>query len=186
MIWLPLNPRTCHFSPVRARFCTHVAPTTFGGSAHASYEPEESGVRISPGAPLLILRSRKGRVERLLVHDAAVSPIATQQNCTAFLLWFLYVTRSTRTKSHGADSSQREAGATPRATVTHGATKGGVAPASSEFCRVLPRLSSRCISLFLTGSRHRQGEENQSYGCSARVKSTSPPELKRKTLVPEV
>jgi hypothetical protein len=27
---------------------------------------------------------------------------------------------------------------TPRTTVTHGASKGGVAPASSEFCRVLP------------------------------------------------
>ena len=31
-----------------------------------------------------------------------------------------------------------EAGATPTATVTHGASKGGVAPASSEFGRVLP------------------------------------------------
>jgi hypothetical protein len=31
-----------------------------------------------------------------------------------------------------------EAGATPTEAVTHGASKGGVAPASSEFSRVLP------------------------------------------------
>jgi len=31
-----------------------------------------------------------------------------------------------------------EAGATPTEAVTHGASKGGVAPASSEFGRVLP------------------------------------------------
>jgi hypothetical protein len=31
-----------------------------------------------------------------------------------------------------------EAGATPRHPLTHGASKGGVAPASSEFGRVLP------------------------------------------------
>jgi hypothetical protein len=31
-----------------------------------------------------------------------------------------------------------EAGATPRIPVTHRASKGGVAPASSEFGRVLP------------------------------------------------
>jgi hypothetical protein len=31
-----------------------------------------------------------------------------------------------------------EAGATPRIPVTHRASKGGVAPASFEFCRVLP------------------------------------------------
>jgi hypothetical protein len=31
-----------------------------------------------------------------------------------------------------------EAGVTPRFRVTHGASKGGVAPASSEFGRVLP------------------------------------------------
>ncbi len=31
-----------------------------------------------------------------------------------------------------------EAGATPTEAVTHGASKGGVAPASSEFGHVLP------------------------------------------------
>jgi hypothetical protein len=31
-----------------------------------------------------------------------------------------------------------EAGATPTEAVTHGVSKGGVAPASSEFGRVLP------------------------------------------------
>jgi hypothetical protein len=33
-----------------------------------------------------------------------------------------------------------EAGVTPRFPVTHDASKGGVAPASSEFGRVLPNL----------------------------------------------
>jgi hypothetical protein len=56
-----------------------------------------------------------------------------------------------------------EAGATPTEALTHGASKGGVAPASSEFGRVLPSFLFRLFLLLFTSSCYRQGEPNQSY-----------------------
>jgi len=42
------------------------------------------------------------------------------------------------TRLYGSRAARDWGGSDPTATVTHGASKGGVAPASSEFGRVLP------------------------------------------------